>query len=1180
MTSDPFVQRVETLFLAVQDMDASAVELFLAAAAARDPEAAAEVKAMLALNDDELDDAVPRIYLDDTAIEVEAPGQHIDRYVLKELLGEGGFGTVWRAEQQEPVRRDVALKIIKRGMDTRQVVARFQAERQTLARMDHPGIARVFDGGATATGRPYFVMELVRGDPLLAACDRLQLELRARLQLFHRDLKPSNVLVETHREQPSPKVIDFGIAKVLDDSVAGATALTQLQQLVGTPAYMAPEQASPDGPDVDTRTDVYALGVVLYELLAGANPFAGIEREGILGMLRLIQEHEPPKPSTHKSQLHGELDWIVMKAIEKDRARRYGSVREFAADLVCYLRCEPVLAGPPSATYRARKFVRRHRLQMSAAAAVLISLVAGLVASIWFALDAREQSLEAGRQERAAIESAERARLAEGAARDLARRESGLRAAAERAGQRAQATTTFLLDTIGLADPDVTQLPDTTMRGALHVAADAVGEAFRSYPDSEAALRIVIGRAYLALGVPAAALSQLERAHALHANVLPRDPRPLFRITRMLGRTKYLLGDIAWVDLGRETMRLGIEAVTALQPEVGAALSAYSTEVRRPLFSIDTVHASFDRVIEVAREVMAPEDELWFEVSWLLWCHAYELGWSSSDLVLADFMERALALHRQITHGRTTLVVRQMSRTALQHRLRSGDYAGAERSARTTLERLTPQIGADHAHLVLFRSILGHCLALRGEFTQAEPMLREALAAMTVDPDSNRFEVVDARERLAHLLDATGRNSDAQAERDRIVELLIPLAMPSNWHGVSPAFPPGEGSVRELGDEVEQALREAARGQFDRLRRALPRLIARGREELPADSALRTLHACHLVAIGSRLTFGQAWGPARDVLAEAYRIVRNDHYDHPDLEFTAACQLGSVLGVMGQFADAEEPLREALRLAPRVTTPDARLRTMLARLQLGRDLRSSGRLEEAEPLLQAAYFDQFALDASSAVPAAALREEWCALLGSIGQPDRARRLLGERLAAARATSAGESPESLRLLCELAALLGSDRMSEVADLVVPVLPDALQTPGLFPGVGHDLAWFVVRAPGRSPTDYGTALDLIDRALRRDPLNRAFVNTRGVALYRVGRDAEAVEALLESDCLNPTTADPEPANLAFLALAQLRLGRIEAAASAYELLDGLMRREANANNPECRALHAEVMARWQR
>jgi serine/threonine protein kinase len=375
-----------------------------------------------------------------------------DRYILIELIGEGGMGSVYLAEQTEPVKRQVALKLIKNGTDSRAVLARFDAERQALALMDHPNIARVFDGGTTEQGQPFFVMELVRGVPLTEYCDQKRLPVRARLELFvsvcqavqhahqkgiiHRDLKPGNVLVTEVDGRATPKVIDFGVAKATEVRLTDLS-YADTGAIVGTPAYMSPEQADPSSMDIDTRTDVHALGVMLYELLVGSPPIDArqFKRGAILEMLRMVREVDPPRPSTRLSaaedlpniaanrdiepaklarSLRGELDWVVMKALEKDRTRRYDTANGLARDLQRYLADEVVEARPPSRGYRLKKFVRRHKGQVIAARLVLLALLAGLAGTTWGLFEARHQEQiardETDKKEKALREEAERVR--------------------------------------------------------------------------------------------------------------------------------------------------------------------------------------------------------------------------------------------------------------------------------------------------------------------------------------------------------------------------------------------------------------------------------------------------------------------------------------------------------------------------------------------------------------------------------------------------------------------------------------------------------------------------------------------------------------------------------------------------------------------------------------------------
>jgi len=452
----------------------------------------------------------------------EKPGDRIGHYKLLERIGEGGCGVVYVAEQTEPIRRRVALKIIKLGMDTKSVIARFEAERQAIAMMDHPNIARVLDAGATETGRPYFVMELVRGVKITDYCDEKQLSARARLELFiqvchavqhahqkgiiHRDIKPSNILVTINDGVAVPKVIDFGVAKATGGQpLTDKTVYTAFEQFIGTPAYTSPEQAVLTSLDIDTRSDIYALGVLLYELLTGKTPFDSKEllSVGLDAMRRTIRETEPPRPSTCLSklpgqelstvaqrrsleapklvsELSGDLDWIVMKALEKDRARRYETANGLAMDVERHLRDEPVAAGPPSRLYRLGKLVRRNKLAFAAGSAVAASLVIGLALAAVLLLRER-------------------------AARELADEQTAI----------AQAVNAFLQEDLlsqassyGQADAGFRPDPDLTVREALERAAERIGR-FADHPMQEAAVQRTIGRFEKALEAQKEAIALL-----------------------------------------------------------------------------------------------------------------------------------------------------------------------------------------------------------------------------------------------------------------------------------------------------------------------------------------------------------------------------------------------------------------------------------------------------------------------------------------------------------------------------------------------------------------------------------------------------------------------------------------------------------------------------------------------
>jgi serine/threonine protein kinase/Tfp pilus assembly protein PilF len=568
----------------------------------------------------------------DTSSITERPGTVIGPYKLLQQIGEGGMGVVFMAEQTEPIQRTVALKIIKPGMDTRQVVARFEAERQALAMMDHPNIAKVLDAGTTDSGRPYFVMELVKGVPITKYCDEKQLSLRERIDLFtqvchavqhahqkgviHRDVKPSNVLVAEYDNRAVPKVIDFGVAKATAQKLTERTMFTEFGQVVGTVEYMSPEQAKLNQLDIDTRTDIYSLGVLLYELLTGSTPFEQKQlREAAFDeMLRIIREEEPPKPSTRLStsdtlpsiaanrhtepqrlskEVSGELDWIVMKALEKDRNRRYETASAFAADIERHLRDEPVQAGPPSAAYRFRKFARRNKGALATAAFLCIVLLLGTLISTW-------QAMRATRAERTAAAEAQKAKT-----------EAAI----------AQAVNDFVNQDL-LEQADQMFIPydrykeptaDLKLLTVLDRAAEKLDGRFADQPLVEAALRHRIGNTYDSLGNDNLATLHLQRAVELrvahlgeeHPDTLTsmrslawakRDPDYMTRVLEIRGRvlgkdhpdtlhTKFLLAMVTGAKGGSTGEKAYIARAIELFRE--------TLDAERKALGEDDIHTAF-----------------------------------------------------------------------------------------------------------------------------------------------------------------------------------------------------------------------------------------------------------------------------------------------------------------------------------------------------------------------------------------------------------------------------------------------------------------------------------------------------------------------------------------------------------------------------------------------------------
>jgi len=533
----------------------------------------------------------------------EGPGTHIGPYRLLQKIGEGGMGIVYMAEQEKPVRRTIALKIIKPGMDTDQVIARFEAERQALALMDHQNIARVLDVGTTDAGRPYFVMELVKGVPITEYCDQNRLSPKERLELFarvcqaiqhahqkgliHRDVKPSNVLVTLYEGKPVPKVIDFGVAKAIDQRLTEKTMFTQLGQIVGTLEYMSPEQAEMGALDVDTRTDIYALGVLLYELLTGSTPLqkAKLREMAYTEVLRRIREEEPPKPSTRLNEsrdtlpsvsaqrhsepvkltrlVRGELDWIVMKALEKDRTRRYETASSFARDIERYLAGDPVEAGPPSATYKLRKLARKHRgaLTTIGAFAGLLLLAAAISAYL---------AIQANRAERAARAAAvatrrerDRAVDAESKAQENLVKVQEEETKAKQSESEARAVLDFFQNNVLAAARPENLGKDLTIKSAVDAAEPQIAAAFRGQPVAEASVRDTLGSTYWQLGELARAISQFEQCRQLLRGKLgPDHPETLLTMNNLA---------LAYYSAGRlqDAIALGEEALPLFRAKFG-----------------------------------------------------------------------------------------------------------------------------------------------------------------------------------------------------------------------------------------------------------------------------------------------------------------------------------------------------------------------------------------------------------------------------------------------------------------------------------------------------------------------------------------------------------------------------------------------------------------------------------
>jgi eukaryotic-like serine/threonine-protein kinase len=778
--------------------------------------------------------------------------KQIGLYKVLEVLGEGGMGTVYLAEQEKPIHRRVALKIIKLGMDTKSVIARFEAEREALAVMDHPNVAKVFDAGATEQGRPYFVMEYVKGIPITDYCDRHRLSTEERLRLFmdvchavqhahqkgiiHRDIKPSNVLVTVQDDKPIVKVIDFGVAKATQHRLTEQTVFTEHGQLIGTPGYMSPEQAEMTALDIDTRTDIYSLGVLLYELLVGMRPFDDdlLQRAAIGEIQRIIRESDPPKPSTRLSgllsepppsfsadspdsaeqrtsarvrargslaeiararhtepktlarQIRGDLDWIVMKCLEKDRTRRYDTANALAMELQRYLKNEPVLAGPPSASYRLEKFVRRHRVKLAAAGMVVAALVLGAIGIAW-------QAVRVTRERDRAIQ-------AELVAQSARNSEKQQRQEAEMSRDRATAIMGFLEDMIRSVDPSEARGREIAVREVLDRKAESVGNQFFGQPEVESDIRRILGRTYFHLGVFEQAQVHLRKSLELRLAAPDADPLALANAYTDLGAVQqqrgqfeeaerlygsalkvlqerlpdehsrissiqYNLGTLAFhrgdygqaEELWKRVLETRKVYLGRNHPDVGVVLSALA-ETAKQGGDLERAEALQREVLVMRRDSLGDDHPLVAEI--LLNIGALQLDRGEllqASVSLNDAYERYQRLYK----GEHTGMAMAMNYLAKLHFL-EGDFGEAERLVSGAIALQRRLVGHDHPLLGDYLRHAGLILMRAGKSSEAEKALREGLSIVRRDSPESHVQVANTESLLGECLMMQEQYSEAE----------------------------------------------------------------------------------------------------------------------------------------------------------------------------------------------------------------------------------------------------------------------------------------------------------------------------------------------------------------------------------------------------------------------------------
>ncbi len=900
----------------------------------------------------------------------EEAGVRIGHYKLLEQIGQGGFGTVWVAEQEKPVRRRVALKIINLGMDTKEVIARFEQERQALAMMEHPNIAKVFDAGASELGRPYFVMELVRGIKITEYCDQANLSTADRLQLFiavcqavqhahqkgiiHRDLKPSNILVTLHDGVPVPKVIDFGVAKATQQQrLTDLTVYTQFEQMVGTPLYMSPEQAEMSGLDVDTRSDIYSLGVLLYELLTGRTPFdpETLMRQGLDEIRRAIREQEPQKPSTfvqtmalelrttvarHRQAeaaklvglIRGDLDWIVMKAIEKDRNRRYETATGLAKDIERHLNNEPVRARPPSRAYQFQKLVRRNQLAVAATAAVMAALMIGLGAATWMFFKERAARERAELAEGTQNQLRLKAEAEEQKAEEARANEATMRDRAEAEAARSSQVAQFLQEMLKGVGPAKARGRDTTLlREILEKTAKRLEE-LKDQPAVEADLRATLGTVYSDLGEYPAAAAMHEEAlglrRKLFGNEHPQVAASMHALANVLADQGQRLEGEA---MHREALAMRIKLFGKSHVDVAESFSSLAMVLRHQGKKVEA-ESTARQAFEICVQLFGEEHSRVAEA-------VHILAWSVHELerhAEAEALSRGeLAIWRKLRGDDHPNVGWALGDLTLYLRAQ-GKLQEAEAALREALEIGRKQSEGDPTAAATFLRQLGYVLRDQGRPAEAEGVWQEELAIRRKVSGNDHPEVASTLQALAYSLYDQRKFSEAETVLREA--LRIRRARLGDDHvEVAAAFNSLADVLQKSGQvaEVEALYREELARRKQRY----------GDHHRNVSDAL--LWVARFLHQQRRLT--EAEVAFREVLA----IERDLSPEGDPLIANAALDLAFVLWEMGRHAEAEPPVREGLEIR-RETLGDDHAKTREAIALLALNLQALGKHPEVVAL--------------------------------------------------------------------------------------------------------------------------------------------------------------------------------------------------------------------------------------
>ncbi|MGD8451919.1 MAG: serine/threonine-protein kinase [Phycisphaerae bacterium] len=885
----------------------------------------------------------------------ELIGQSIGPYKLLELLGEGGFGAVYMAQQERPVRRTVALKIVKLGMDTRQVIARFEAERQALAMMEHPHIASVLDAGATEGGRPYFVMELVRGAPITEYCDEHWATIRERAALFvqvcqavhhahqkgviHRDIKPSNVLVTLRDGVPAPKVIDFGIAKAMHESLTEKTLQTGFRQFVGTPEYVSPEQVSMGELDVDTRSDIYSLGVLLYELLAGVTPFdtQALRDTSYAEMQRVVREREPPTPSRRVGglgdtlarvararriepgslarTLRGDLDWIVMKALEKDRDRRYDAAVALSEDVQRYLRDEPVTAGPPGLTYQLRKLAKRHKAAFASAAVVLgILLAFGIWMSVLYA-QADVLRAHAQHERQTAEANTVRAQKAERLAQ----------AEAQTAAEVAQILTALL----EAADPLQTDGSGGTAREMLDAAAENIQRNLKEQPEIQARLLDIVGRVYTNLGLFGKAQPLLATAVDLrratlgdaHADTIASmnslgkalmydsklsEAEPLLREAMSLGQqalgpdhahTVNAMAYLAWTlqsggrwQAAEPYCRQALDSFRRLygdeHPKTLVALNALSWLLQR-LDHLDEARALSEEALRTSMRVYGEESVYTAESMHILGVlHLHEQRTAEA----MPLITKAVEVRRRLL-GRDHPETLESMENVAWALAAEGHWSDAEQIYRDALAGLERLHGRNHRYTCRCMAGLARPLATLGKTAEAEKLLHEALPVLRRELGDLHEDSLECMYLLLNVLWQQGR----MGEQEEMIRQVLAAHRQAY----------GDSDVQLIGPTVALARCRQQQGHAPEAAALFQQAIDIA-ERQQADGQKGPCPGCLMSLRGEYLLAQERFDEAERMFLDALPAIQARHGKTSDTTLRAIRRIAAFYETWGKPADATE----------------------------------------------------------------------------------------------------------------------------------------------------------------------------------------------------------------------------------------------------------------------------------